>query len=157
MRFMQTESVLQTKNRSEPAKNRFSVALIETMRKVYLVYCWVSPFLWHFDPACLPHRCTEPGTVTTAVQFHSLKRIIQPTHDKTNKMTCASSEDSAQPGQRRLRLAWACTQSDESLRCLLIEALGEHEHLLATREVLKPPPFRLAFQNLPWSPADVNA
>ena len=27
MRFMQTESVLQTKNRSEPAKNRFSVAL----------------------------------------------------------------------------------------------------------------------------------
>ena len=28
MRFMQTESVLQTKNRSEPAKNRFSVALI---------------------------------------------------------------------------------------------------------------------------------
>ena len=32
MRFMQTESVLQTKNRSGPAKNRFSVALamIET-------------------------------------------------------------------------------------------------------------------------------
>ena len=28
MRFMQTESVLQTKNRSGPAKNRFSVALI---------------------------------------------------------------------------------------------------------------------------------
>ena len=27
MRFMQTESVLQTKNRSEPAKSRFSVAL----------------------------------------------------------------------------------------------------------------------------------
>ena len=27
MRFMQTESVLPTKNRSEPAKNRFSVAL----------------------------------------------------------------------------------------------------------------------------------
>ena len=27
MRFMQTESVLQTKNRSEPAKIRFSVAL----------------------------------------------------------------------------------------------------------------------------------
>ena len=27
MRFMQIESVLQTKNRSEPAKNRFSVAL----------------------------------------------------------------------------------------------------------------------------------
>ena len=28
MRFMQTESVLQTKNRPEPAKNRFSVALL---------------------------------------------------------------------------------------------------------------------------------
>ena len=28
MRFMQIESVLQTKNRSEPAKNRFSVALL---------------------------------------------------------------------------------------------------------------------------------
>ena len=27
MHFMQTELVLQTKNRSEPAKNRFSVAL----------------------------------------------------------------------------------------------------------------------------------
>ena len=27
MRFMQIESVLETKNRSEPAKNRFSVAL----------------------------------------------------------------------------------------------------------------------------------
>ena len=30
MRFMQIESVLQTKNRSEPAKNRFSVALRPT-------------------------------------------------------------------------------------------------------------------------------
>ena len=28
MRFIQTESVLQTKNRSGPAKNRFSVALL---------------------------------------------------------------------------------------------------------------------------------
>ena len=27
MRFLQTGTVLQTKNRSEPAKNRFSVAL----------------------------------------------------------------------------------------------------------------------------------
>ena len=32
MRFMQIESVLQTINRSEPAKNRFSVALITPMR-----------------------------------------------------------------------------------------------------------------------------
>ena len=28
MRFMQNESVLQTINRSEPAKNQFSVALV---------------------------------------------------------------------------------------------------------------------------------
>ena len=31
MRFMQTELVLQTKNRSGPAKNRFSVALLVTL------------------------------------------------------------------------------------------------------------------------------
>ena len=30
MRSMQIESVLQIKNRSEPAKNRFSVALIDS-------------------------------------------------------------------------------------------------------------------------------
>ena len=37
MRFMQTESVLQTKNRSGPAKNRFSVALVRglSLTKVY--------------------------------------------------------------------------------------------------------------------------
>ena len=34
MRFMQIESVLQTKNRSEPAKNRFSVALVWTYHAV---------------------------------------------------------------------------------------------------------------------------
>ena len=33
MCFMQTESVLQTKNRSGPAKNQFSVALVITMVK----------------------------------------------------------------------------------------------------------------------------
>ena len=31
MCFMQTESVLQTKNRSEPAKNQFSVALFKSL------------------------------------------------------------------------------------------------------------------------------
>ena len=36
MRFMQTESVLQTKNWTEPAKNRFSVALSRTDIKGYL-------------------------------------------------------------------------------------------------------------------------
>ena len=38
MRFMQTESVLQTKNRSEPAKNRFSVALIRSLVSLPLHY-----------------------------------------------------------------------------------------------------------------------
>ena len=33
MRFMQTESVLQTKNRSGPTKNRFSVALADMGKK----------------------------------------------------------------------------------------------------------------------------
>ena len=37
MRFMQTESVLQTKNRSEPAKNRFSVALVRSTRRAIAV------------------------------------------------------------------------------------------------------------------------
>ena len=34
MGFMQTESVLQGKNRSGPAKNRFSVALLHILDKV---------------------------------------------------------------------------------------------------------------------------
>ena len=41
MRFMQIESVLQTKNRYEPAKNRFSVALLGThvdSGQMYYVY-----------------------------------------------------------------------------------------------------------------------
>ena len=36
MRFMQIESVLQTKNRSEPAKNRFSVALVLIHNYMYI-------------------------------------------------------------------------------------------------------------------------
>ena len=43
MRFMQTESVLQTKNRSGPAKNRFSVALPLGASDVPMHYCsWPS-------------------------------------------------------------------------------------------------------------------
>ena len=39
MGFMQTESVLQSKNRSGPAKNRFSVALIGTnIQRMRLVH-----------------------------------------------------------------------------------------------------------------------
>ena len=42
MRFMQTESVLQTKNRSGPAKNRFSVALM-------FFVCVFFFFLWGWE------------------------------------------------------------------------------------------------------------
>ena len=75
MRFMQTESVLQTKNRSGPAKNRFSVALVYTVCNsvcIFWMHCskekpscstvmvitanvWVSKilgFLWY---ACWLH------------------------------------------------------------------------------------------------------
>ena len=38
MRFMQIESVLQTKNRSEPAKNRFSVALFTILPTLIAEY-----------------------------------------------------------------------------------------------------------------------
>ena len=37
MRFMQIESVLQTKNRSERAKNRFSVALFIGHYDLYFI------------------------------------------------------------------------------------------------------------------------
>ena len=36
MHFMQIESVFQTKTPSEPAKNRFSVALVMTYQKVIM-------------------------------------------------------------------------------------------------------------------------
>ena len=48
MRFMQTESVLQTKNRSGPAKNRFSVALVFTMSSCRFAVCrliTMTPYL----------------------------------------------------------------------------------------------------------------
>ena len=52
MRFMQSESVLQTKNRSGPAKNRFSVAL----------FSYVS-----FNNFILVLFCTETGSNIVAV------------------------------------------------------------------------------------------
>ena len=48
MRFMQTESVLQTKNRSEPAKNRFSVALFWIMSQ-YDPKFYLKINIRHFD------------------------------------------------------------------------------------------------------------
>ena len=39
MHFMQIDSVLQTINRSEPAKNRFSVALVRGQGSLIRVQC----------------------------------------------------------------------------------------------------------------------
>ena len=51
MRFMQTESVLQTKNRSGPAKNRFSVALVLIYtRSMYLMHIIFGQFLTELWP-----------------------------------------------------------------------------------------------------------
>ena len=60
MRFMQTESVLQTKNGSGPAKNRFSVALLGSTVPVEnsasLVSCWNGgPSDWDF-PISTEHQ-----------------------------------------------------------------------------------------------------
>ena len=44
MCFIQTESVLQTKNRSGPAKNRFSVALVKSVQML------VCPLFHEFRP-----------------------------------------------------------------------------------------------------------
>ena len=43
------------------------------------------------------------------------EQTYEPAHNKANKMTCA---------QRRLRSAWASTQSDQNLRCPHEETLG---------------------------------
>ena len=53
-------------------------------------------------------------------------RTFEPPHDKTNKMACAPSEDSDQPGHlpSLIRVAWASAQSDQSLRCPHEESLG---------------------------------
>ena len=46
MDFMQIESVLQTKNRAEPAKNRFSVALLYIFPKDLILF---SNYVHDFD------------------------------------------------------------------------------------------------------------
>ena len=51
---------------------------------------------------------------------------IEPRHDKTNKMICAPSEDSAQPGHP--------PQSDQSQRCSPEANLG---HMLPTERTAK--------------------
>ena len=51
MGFMQTESVLQSKNRSGPAKNRFSVALVDTNLPQNEKFC-----LQTLSPKLIPSR-----------------------------------------------------------------------------------------------------
>ena len=52
----------------------------------------------------------------------SATRTLLSPHEKTNKMACAPSEDTDQPG--RIWSAWASAQSDQSLRCPHEETLG---------------------------------
>ena len=49
------------------------------------------------------HLIPQYCQIICIVQY---KPTNEPSHDKTNKMACA---------QRRLRSAWACAQSDQSL------------------------------------------
>ena len=71
MRFMQTESVLQTKNRSGPAKNRFSVALVQTQIRIriYTVCHSVCIFWTHYS--VVKQHCSN-FSVTTAI-FSSVR------------------------------------------------------------------------------------
>ena len=59
MHFMQTESVLQTKYRSGPAKNRFSVALVAII-KIILLFINADSQVLHFR-YCLKecYKCFE--------------------------------------------------------------------------------------------------
>ena len=52
------------------------------------------------------------------------EEIDEPPHDKTNKMTCAPSED---------RSAWVSAQSDQSLRCLHEETWADAQADLSLR------------------------
>ena len=57
MRFMQTESVLQTKNRSGPAKNRFSVALhTRIINKILAIYWMTLVYGKYLDINLLPSK-----------------------------------------------------------------------------------------------------
>ena len=60
---------------------------------------------------------------THKVCFWELKKF-EPQQDKTNKMTCAPSKDSDQPGLLPSLISLASTQSDQSLHCPHEEALG---------------------------------
>ena len=89
------------------------------------------------------------GCISWLWHFHIISLIFDPAHDKTNKMACAPSEDSDQPGhppslisvvavrmkkawvlsyplsaQRRLWSDWADAQADLSLRWRTCQFVG---------------------------------
>ena len=64
---------------------------------------------------------------------HEKPRELQ--HDKTNKMTCALSEDSDQTG--RIQWSdWASTQSDQSLRWAHRSSAQSDQSLLNAQVIL---------------------
>ena len=71
MRFMQIESVLQTKNRSEPAKNRFSVALIPTDWQESFI---VNPYKGKGDAL---NRGNYRGLKLTEQVMKVLERVVE--------------------------------------------------------------------------------
>ena len=68
MRFMQIESVLQTKNRSEPAKNRFSVALVSCIPE--------SGCCCLFIPIFLPFLSLQFSNIK--IFHHTFIRTVRP-------------------------------------------------------------------------------
>ena len=112
MRFMQIESVLQTINRSEPAKNRFSVALDWNLISLINLLKDINKKLWfsYYSAMNLFTKCKSDGI------------IYEPAHDKTNKMTCVPSKDSDQSGHPLSLISLRCPHEDSlgpwlSLEC----------------------------------------
>ena len=72
--FMQTESVLQTKNRSEPAKNRFSVALSQTIGATLfiLVVKVPQPIVFDLDLCLCWHDTTRCRGIFCKISWYTL-------------------------------------------------------------------------------------
>ena len=68
MGFIQTESVLQTKNRYEPAKNRFSVALAVTVRELA-----PSPYFFLCRYTLLMSMCLQNFDEYPSLRFQDIK------------------------------------------------------------------------------------
>ena len=90
MRFMQIESVLQTKNRSEPEKNRFSVALRPGM-----VAQW---------EACPLGMQVAPSSIPTSSKFFRgdivMKKLLQPISTAILPLPLIQEEQLSVTGER---------------------------------------------------------